>query len=55
MRRVAFAVGVLLGVMAMFLAALNRRLLIDTSDPMLDRAAEALASQRRHRRATCTR
>lgn len=38
---VAIGVGVLLGAMAAFLAALNRRLLIDTSDPVLDRAAEA--------------
>ncbi len=37
---VAIAVGGLLGVMALFLAALNRRLLIDVSDPDLDRAAE---------------
>jgi len=38
---VAIVVGVLLGAMALFLAALNRRLLIDTSDIELDRAAEA--------------
>ena len=38
---VAIVVGVLLGAMALFLAALNRRLLIDTSDATLDRAAEA--------------
>src|SRR5438046_6823836 len=38
---VAIVVGVLLGAMALFLAALNRRLLIDTSDGELDRAAEA--------------
>jgi zinc transporter 9 len=38
---VAVGVGVLLGVMAIFLAGLNRRLLIDTSDQTLDRAAEA--------------
>jgi zinc transporter 9 len=38
---VAIAVGVLLGAMALFLAAINRRLLIDTSDAELDRAAEA--------------
>jgi zinc transporter 9 len=38
---VAIVVGVLLGVMALFLAALNRRLLIDTSDEVIDRAAEA--------------
>ena len=37
---VAIVVGVLLGAMALFLAALNRRLLIDTSDATLDRAAE---------------
>ncbi len=37
---VAIAVGVILGVMALFLAAINRRLLIDTSDPVLDRTAE---------------
>ncbi|MDQ6917031.1 MAG: cation transporter [Pseudomonadota bacterium] len=36
---VAIAVGVLLGAMAIFLATLNRRLLIDTSEPALDRAA----------------
>ena len=38
---VAIVVGLLLGAMALFLAALNRRLLIDTSDATLDRAAEA--------------
>ena len=43
---VAIVVGVLLGVMALFLAALNRRLLIDSSDPVLDRAAEAWLSRR---------
>lgn len=37
---VAIAVGALLGVMALFLAAINRRVLIDTSDPALNRAAE---------------
>lgn len=37
---IAIAVGVLLGLMAIFLAALNRVLLIDTSDVSLDRAAE---------------
>ncbi len=43
---VAIVVGLLLGAMALFLAAINRRLLIDASDPMLDRAAEAwLAGQ----------
>jgi len=42
---VAIAVGVMLGVMALFLAALNRKLLIDTADIELDRAsAEFLAA-----------
>lgn len=36
---IAIAVGLLLGVMATFLAAINRRILIDSSDPMLDHAA----------------
>jgi solute carrier family 30 (zinc transporter), member 9 len=36
---VAIAVGALLGAMALFLAAINRRLLIDASDAVLDRAA----------------
>jgi len=36
---VAIAVGVMLGAMALFLAALNRRLLIDTTDTDLNRAA----------------
>ena len=36
---IAIVVGLLLGVMAIFLAALNRRLLIDSSDAVLDRAA----------------
>ncbi len=36
---VAIAVGAMLGAMALFLAALNRRLLIDTADAELDRAA----------------
>ena len=43
---VAIVVGVLLGAMALFLAALNRRLLIDTSDTALDRAAEAWLAAR---------
>ena len=43
---VAIVVGVLLGAMALFLAALNRRLLIDTSDATLDRAAESWLSSR---------
>jgi len=38
---VAIVVGATLGVMAVFLAAINRRVLIDTSDATLDRAAEA--------------
>ena len=43
---VAILVGVMLGVMALFLAALNRRLLIDTADRDLNRAArEFLARQ----------
>ena len=43
---VAIAVGVMLGVMAIFLTALNRRLLIDTADTELDRAsAEFLAAR----------
>ena len=36
---VAIVVGVMLGGMALFLAGLNRRLLIDTADVALDRAA----------------
>ncbi len=43
---VAIAVGLLLGAMALFLAALNRRLLIDTSDIVLDRAAEEWLKRR---------
>jgi solute carrier family 30 (zinc transporter), member 9 len=43
---IAIAVGVLLGVMALFLAALNRRLLIDASDPLLERAASAFLAER---------
>ncbi len=43
---VAIVVGVILGAMALFLAALNRRLLIDSADVALDRAAEEfLAAQ----------
>lgn len=42
---VAIAVGILLGAMALFLAAINRRLLIDTSDPTLDRAAESFLAE----------
>ena len=37
---VAIIVGVILGAMALFLATINRRVLIDTSDQELDRAAE---------------
>jgi zinc transporter 9 len=36
---VAIVVGAMLGAMALFLAALNRRLLIDTADAEIDRAA----------------
>jgi zinc transporter 9 len=36
---VAIVVGAMLGAMALFLAALNRRLLIDTADADIDRAA----------------
>ena len=43
---VAIAVGALLGVMAIFLAAINRRLLIDSSDPGLDRAAERFLAEK---------
>jgi zinc transporter 9 len=38
---VAIVVGLMLGAMALFLAALNRRLLIDSTDLALDRAAVA--------------
>ena len=44
---VAIGVGVLLGVMALFLAGINRRLLIDSSDQELDRAAEAWLRERK--------
>lgn len=43
---VAILVGVMLGVMALFLAALNRRLLIDTADAELDRAAAKFLADR---------
>jgi solute carrier family 30 (zinc transporter), member 9 len=43
---VAIGVGALLGVMAIFLAAINRRLLIDSSDPVLDRAAERFLAEK---------
>jgi zinc transporter 9 len=42
---VAIAVGVILGVMAMFLAAINRTVLIDSSDQVLDRAAESYLAE----------
>ena len=41
---VAIAVGVLLGAMALFLASINQRLLIDSSDLELDRVAQAFLS-----------
>jgi zinc transporter 9 len=44
---VAIVVGVILGMMALFLAAINRRLLIDTSDAELDGAAEAWLAGRK--------
>lgn len=37
---ISIAVGIMLGVMALFLAAINRRLLIDTSDTKLNRNVE---------------
>jgi solute carrier family 30 (zinc transporter), member 9 len=43
---VAIAVGALLGAMALFLAAINRRLLIDSSDPGLDHAAERFLAEK---------
>jgi zinc transporter 9 len=43
---VAILVGVMLGVMALFLAALNRRLLIDTTDRDLNRAARDFLARR---------
>jgi len=43
---VAIAVGVLLGAMAIFLAAINRRLLIDSSDEVLDRAARRFLAEK---------
>ena len=43
---IAIAVGVLLGAMALFLAAINRRLLIDASDPELEAAANAFLVER---------
>jgi zinc transporter 9 len=43
---VAIVVGAILGFMALFLAAINRRVLIDTSDLELDRAAQAWLADR---------
>jgi zinc transporter 9 len=43
---VAISVGVLLGVMALFLATLNRRLLIDASDPEVNGTAQAWLAAR---------
>src|SRR5215472_351394 len=43
---IAIAVGVLLGAMALFLAAINRRLLIDSSDPELEAVANAFLAER---------
>jgi solute carrier family 30 (zinc transporter), member 9 len=43
---VAITVGVLLGAMALFLAAINRRLLIDASDPVLDRLVAAFLADK---------
>ena len=43
---VAIIVGVILGAMAVFLAAVNRSVLIDTSDQDLDRAVEAWLAKR---------
>lgn len=42
---VAIAVGVMLGVMAIFLAALNRKLLIDASDPVVNRLAASFFAE----------
>jgi zinc transporter 9 len=46
---VAIVVGIMLGVMAIILAAINRRLLIDASDRDLDRGVERWLSERRIR------
>jgi len=43
---VAIVVGGILGLMALFLAAINRRVLIDTSDIDLDRAAQSWLADR---------
>lgn len=44
---IAIFVGVMLGAMAFFLAALNRRLLIDTADEDIDRAAAQFFAEAR--------
>ena len=46
---VAISVGVLLGAMALFLAAANRRLLIDLSDPALDQLVSCVPDGARRR------
>jgi zinc transporter 9 len=43
---IAIAVGVLLGAMALFLATINRRLLIDASDPALERSVARFLADR---------
>jgi hypothetical protein len=43
---VAISVSVLLGAMAVFLAAINRRLLIDSSDRSLDRLAARFLAEK---------
>lgn len=44
---VAIGVGVLLGAMALFLAAVNQRVLIDTSESLVDRKAERWLAERK--------
>src|SRR5690348_11687954 len=44
---IAIVVGLLLGTMAVFLATINRRILIDTSDAEVDRASEQWLRERR--------
>ena len=43
---IAIAVGVLLGAMALFLAAINRRLLIDASDPAMEQCVARFLTDR---------
>jgi zinc transporter 9 len=43
---VAIAVGVLLGAMALFLAAINRRLLIDSADPAVEKCIAGFLAER---------